>query len=154
MKKNLDDFLKSTSRAPSSPNRKKAIELAIEDAKQRLKTKNFSDCKPRLFLGLFAVYYETLYGLYPISLWEKPEYMKAHRTVKNFREKNFRTDLECVRYIRWFWKRQKRIEDIRLANGEEPHHVTVWRVFSVVTFEKYLVSKEGRRDQKGYRGEI
>lgn len=132
----LSDFLDPPDkpkkpRSSSSEKGKRALRLAMQNAKIRASEGDWDDANPRDFVGLFAVCHSLVYGVEPLELQEQTELKKATRIARKCLENHFADDhAEFVEFIKWAWKRQEGKIAWAHRNGREISRLNIYIQFS------------------------
>jgi hypothetical protein len=124
------------------------IELAVAEAKRRSREGDWSGAKGKVFVGLYALCHEIVYGDVPLELTENQELTIGARMVNRVLHDFFDDDPDAlVEFIKWSWEAEKRKESWALRNGISRQRMRVRLQFSARLVQDYRTEKQrsGRR---------
>lgn len=123
-----------------------AIELAVSEAKRRSREGDWSGAKGKVFVGLFAMCHEIVYGDVPLELTENQELTIGARMANRALHDFFGDDPDAlVEFVKWSWEAEKRKESWALRQGIDRQRMRVRLQFSPRLVQDYRTEKQRSR---------
>lgn len=149
----LDDFLTPPPKAPRS-RKKSSYDLALISARVCADSGEWADAKPRVFVGLYIMCHELIYGIRPDELKPDGEMRKVSRLAQRCLKNNFDGNGDdMASFVKWTWERQKKKEAWAMSQGRNLNRLSVWIQFSaglVTDYRKAMIDRARLwRDRRG-----
>jgi hypothetical protein len=136
-------------KGPRTRTRAKAlapIEVAMDDAKRRAASGDWSAAKGSSFVGLYAICHHMIYGVVPDELFQAGVYKVAAKIAANALHDLFADDPDAMAaFVRWCWVREKRKHNWALGNGFDRNRLGWKWQFSRALLTDYRVSTSQKR---------
>lgn len=122
------------------------IDIAIDDAKRRASSGEWSWSKGATFLGLHALCHKMIYGIIPDELYVSGVYRAASRMAAKALHELFDDDADAMAaFVRWSWEREKRKHTWALANGVDRNRLSWKWQFSRGLLTDYRIAIQQKR---------
>ena len=135
----------------SGPKRKrkkseKPIMALVEEAKVKARSGDWSDSRGKVFVGLYAICHEMVYGEISIEL-DRVSSVTAGARAANTALHNYFDDSpdQLVEFVKWSWEQEKRKNSWALRNGIERKPLSINFQFSPKLIQEYRISKRRNR---------
>lgn len=123
-----------------------AITVAMDDARRRAMTGDWTGSKGSTLVGLYAICHKMIYGVVPDELYHAATMRAASRLAASSLHVVFRDEAsEAVAFIRWSWEREKRKNAWASQKGFDRSRLGWKFQFSRSLFTDYRVHRQTRR---------
>jgi hypothetical protein len=114
---------------------------AIEEAKDRISGRGFSDATPGVIVALYCCFHERVYGQWPIDVDVPAEWRKATVVVAGIRKRFFDgSSTLLTEFMLWAWQKEEEAEKWRRQNGREGTRLLWQYLFNVKKVVEYRLN--------------